>query len=617
MLKLYLRLIKFLKPHLKYLILSMLFMILFAAMSGFSVTMIVPFTKIIFSTNTLESTTANTEQSQGKAEKEESLVVLMPKFFKDTFNRWLKSDSKAKSLEHLCIFILLVFFLKNVFWYCQSFLIVRVEQGVIRDLRDKLYAHYHLLPLEYFFGEKTGVLISRITNDITLVKGAVANGLAEALRQIFLLIIYLFMIFWASWKLALLAFLLLPPSLLLITKIGQKLRVSSAITQEKMGALTSVLQETISGIRIVKAFVMERFEVGKFKKFSQEYFKTMVKLTRVASLGPPLTEFLGVLVGVLILWFGGQMIISGKGLTPDRFFLFLFAMFSLMQPIKILSHINIDIQQGLAAGKRIFDVLDTEPKIKNIPQPLTTSNLKEKIVFQNISFAYDGKNEVLSDINLEVPAGKILAIVGPSGAGKSTLVDLLLRFYDPLKGEVLIDGANLKNIDVESLRGMIGMVTQEIILFNDTVWNNIAYGYQNATKSEVEAAARAANAHDFIIAMPQGYSTLIGDRGVKLSGGERQRLAIARALFKNPPILIFDEATSSLDSESEFLVQEAIDRLMKGRTTFVIAHRLSTIQNADEIIVLHEGKIVQKGNHQELINQAGLYKKLYQIQFKL
>jgi len=614
--RLYFRLLSFLKPHRKYLISAMIFMILFAGMSGFSITMIVPFTKIVFSEQEAitQDVSPNKEISPGG---EKSLVVLLPKVLKEKFNQLIIGKTRLETLGRFCILIFFIFVIKNLFWYLQSFLIVRVEQGVIMDLRTKLYSHFHLLPLEYFHGQKTGVLISRITNDITLVRGAVANGFAEVLRQGFLLLVFLFLVFWASWKLALIAFLLFPPATLIIGKFGQKVRRSSVLTQEKMGNITSILQETISGIRVVKAFVMEKFEIKKFTDATKDYFKTMVKLTRIGSLGPPLTEILGVFAAVLLLWFAGRDIVTGN-LDPGRFFLFLFAMLSLMQPVRTLSHLNIDIQQGLAAAKRIFEVLDTEPKTKNHPEAIRMNSLKNKVTFQNISFSYDSSDkEVLSKINFEVKAGEIVALVGPSGAGKSTLMDLLPRFYDPTSGEIGIDGVDLKKIDLRSLRNLMGIVTQETILFNDTVWNNIAYGYDHASKEEVESSARAANAHQFIMDMPQEYQTIIGDRGVKISGGERQRLAIARALFKNPPVLIFDEATSSLDTESEALVQEAIDRLMKGRTVFVIAHRLSTIQNADKIVVLDDGKIVQMGKHSTLIQQAGLYKRLYEMQFKI
>lgn len=611
----YFRLLSHLKPHLKYLIPAMVFMVLFAAMSGFSITMIVPFTRIVFS-QPGEISQQSFEQKENPDQEKESLVVLLPKRLKEKFNQVIVGKTYLETLGRFCILVFLIFLLKNLFWYAQSFLIVRVEHGVIMDLRNKLYSHFHVLPLEYFHGQKTGVLISRITNDITLVKGAVANGFAEALRQGFLLLVYLFIVFWASWKLAFIALLLFPFAMLIIGKFGQKVRKSSALTQEKMGAMTSVLQETISGIRVVKAFVMEKFEIKKFTDTTRDYFKTMVKLTRVGSLGPPLTEVMGVFAAVLLLWFAGKEILTGT-LDPGRFFLFLFAMLSLMQPIRSISHLNIDIQQGLAAGKRIFEVLDTQPKIKNYLDSIKKESLEKNVTFENVCFSYDGNKEVLSNISFEVKSGEVVALVGPSGAGKSTLMDLLPRFYDPTSGEIKIDGIDLKKIDLGSLRNLMGVVTQETILFNDTVWNNVAYGHEHASEERVHDAARAANAHDFIMAMPQEYQTIIGDRGVKLSGGEKQRLAIGRALFKNPPILIFDEATSSLDSESEALVQEAIDRLMKGRTVFVIAHRLSTIQNVDKIVVLDHGRIVQIGDHKSLMEEGGLYKRLYQMQFKI
>ncbi len=611
----YFRLLAHLKPHLRYLIPAMIFMVLFAAMSGFSITMIVPFTKIVFS-QPGEVSQLSFQQSENPDQKEENLVVLLPKALKKKFTQAIVGKTHLETLGRFCILVFLIFLVKNLFWYAQSFLIVRVEQGVIMDLRNKIYQHFHLLPLEYFHGQRTGVLISRITNDITLVKGAVANGFAQALRQSFLLLVYLFLVFWASWKLAFIALSLFPFALLIIGKFGQKVKKSSVVTQEKMGAMTSVLQETISGIRVVKAFVMEKFEIKKFMQATKDYFKTMVKLTRIGSLAPPLTEVLGVFAAVLLLWFAGREILSGQ-LDPSRFFLFLFAMLSLMQPLRTISHLNVDIQQGLAAAKRIFEVLDTQSKIKSYPDAVKKQSLQKNVTFKDVCFSYDGNKEVLSDISFEVKAGEAVALVGPSGAGKSTLMDLLPRFYDPTRGQIKIDGIDLRRINLGSLRNLMGIVTQETILFNDTVWNNIAYGQKDASEDRVHDAARAANAHDFIMAMPQGYHTMIGDRGVKLSGGEKQRLAIARALFKNPPILIFDEATSSLDSESEALVQEAIDRLMEGRTVFVIAHRLSTIQNVDKIVVLDHGKIVQIGDHESLMKQGGLYKRLYQMQFKI
>lgn len=591
-------------------------MILFAGMSGFSLTMVVPFTKMIFSEQNAPISDSVKISPDKTPTKGESLVVLVPGKLKEKFDSWLKGKDKLDSLKRLCIFILIIFFFKNIFWYVENYLMIMVQEGVVKDLRNKLYSHYHLLPIEYFHGRKTGVLISRVTNDVNLVRSAVSSGFAGGLRQIFLAMAFLFLVVWASWKLTLIALLLLPPSILIITEVGKRLRSKSVLSQQKMGNITSVLQETVSGIKVVKAFAMEKFEIKKFFKHTRDYFKTMVRLTRVGSLAPPLTEFLGVVAGVLILWFGGRSILAGGGLTPDRFFLFLLAMFSLMQPLKILSHVNIDIQQGLAAASRIFEVLDTQPRIRNPEDGVKIESLKESVRFKEVSFRYDNKKEALEKIDLEVKSGEIVALVGPSGAGKSTLVDLLPRFYDPTEGVIEVDGISLKEIDITSLRNLMGIVTQETILFNDTIWNNIAYGDEEATQEKIEEAAKMANAYEFIQSLPEGFNTIIGDRGVKLSGGERQRLAIARALYKNPSILIFDEATSALDSESELLVQEAIDRLMKNRTTFVIAHRLSTIQNADKIVVIDEGKIVQMGKHRDLIKEEGLYKKLYLMQFK-
>lgn len=591
-------------------------MVLFAGMSGFSLTMVIPFTRMVFYDQS--STLSGTEEiSSGKTSAEgESLVVLVPGKVKEKFDSWLKGKDKVDSLKRLCIFILIIFFFKNVFWYLQNYLMIFVQEGVVRDMRNKLYAHYHLLPIEYFHGKKIGVLISRVTNDVYLVRSAVSSGFAGSLRQIFLIMAYLFLVLWASWKLTLIALLLFPPSIFIITQVGKRLRSKSVLSQQKMGNITSVLQETVSGIKVVKAFAMERFELKKFFGYTRDYFKTMIRLTRIGSLAPPLTEFFGVVAGVLILWFGGKSILAGGGLTPDRFFLFLLAMFSLMQPLKILSHVNIDIQQGLAASSRIFEVLDTQPKIKSPKDGIKIETLKEGVRFKGVSFRYDRKKVALDRVDLEVKSGEIVALVGPSGAGKSTLVDLLPRFYDPTEGIIEVDSYDLKKIDIASLRNLMGIVTQETILFNDSIWNNIAYGDEKAVLEKVEDAAKMANAYEFIRNLPEGFNTVIGDRGVKLSGGERQRLAIARALYKNPSILIFDEATSALDSESELLVQEAIDRLMKDRTTLVIAHRLSTIQNADKIVVIDDGRIVQIGKHKELVEKEGLYKKLYEMQFK-
>lgn len=594
---------------------SIIFMALYAGTSGVSLTMVVPLTKIIFEGGSSPGEQGELPQTPSTSLSEK--IDKLAKLDKEAFVEIIGGETKLEHLKRFCIFLLVIFAVKNLFWYGQSFLIVRVEQGVIRDLRDAVYSHYHQLPLQYFHGSRAGELISRITNDINLVRGAVANGLANVLRSSFLVVVFLVMVFWASWQLALVSLLILPPSIILISLVGRQLRVRSAITQEKMANITSTLEETITGIRVVKAFGMEKSEQSKFKGYTGDFFKTMVKLTRIGSLAPPLTEYLGVLVGVLILWYGGQKILVDQTITTERFFLFLVATFSLMQPIKVLSHANIDIQQGLAAGKRIFDIVDTQPTIITPVSPTVLNAPTEQIRFEDVTFGYDPKKPVLEDVSFTVKIGEVIAIVGPSGAGKTTLVDLLPRFYDPQRGRVEIDGVDIKKVDISQLRGLMGIVTQETILFNDTVKNNISYGSDGVQLQAIKEVARIAKAAQFIEQLPERYDTSIGDRGVKLSGGERQRLAIARALLKNPPILIFDEATSALDSESEILVQEAIENMMRGRTSFVIAHRLSTIRHASRIIVLDQGRIVEQGRHQELLELGGLYKKLYQMQFNL
>jgi len=590
-------------------------MALYAGTSGVSLTMVVPLTKIIFEGGSSPGEQGELPQAPPTSLSEK--IDKLAKLDKEAFVEIIGGETKLEHLKRFCIFLLVIFAVKNLFWYGQSFLIVRVEQGVIRDLRDAVYSHYHQLPLQYFHGSRAGELISRITNDINLVRGAVANGLANVLRSSFLVVVFLVMVFWASWQLALVSLLILPPSIILISLVGRQLRVRSAITQEKMANITSTLEETITGIRVVKAFGMEKSEQSKFKRYTGDFFKTMVKLTRIGSLAPPLTEYLGVLVGVLILWYGGQKILVDQTITTERFFLFLVATFSLMQPIKVLSHANIDIQQGLAAGKRIFDIVDTQPTIITPVSPTVLNAPREQIRFEDVTFGYDPKKPVLEDVSFTVKIGEVIAIVGPSGARKTTLVDLLPRFYDPQRGRVEIDGVDIREVDISQLRGLMGIVTQETILFNDTVKNNISYGSDGVQLQAIKEVARIAKAAQFIEQLPERYDTSIGDRGVKLSGGERQRLAIARALLKNPPILIFDEATSALDSESEILVQEAIENMMRGRTSFVIAHRLSTIRHASRIIVLDQGRIVEQGRHQELLELGGLYKKLYEMQFNL
>jgi subfamily B ATP-binding cassette protein MsbA len=618
--KIFLRILKFVRPYWKTLALSLVCTFLFSIFSGASIYLSIPLLETLFDQSPSPS-------MQQQTPPRNSLIPNEVIGFKQQVDRTMQSyifvGSKTESLYRICVIILIVFLLKNLFGYIQSYMMAHVEQGLMMDIRNELYRHLHDLSLSYFTNERTGNLISRVTNDVNVVNGGVSASFVTLIREPLLVIVFLAIAFSLSWQLTLLSFVVFPFSLFIISWIGLRLHKESRLMQEKMADITSVLQETISNVKVVKAFAMEDFEDKKFRKETSSYFRTILKLTRIRNLGSPVTEFLSIVAGVAVIWYGGRQVLSTGDMKAAEFLGFLFAIFQVMPPVKELSSVSNRLQEFAAAGERIFEILDTKPSVQNDPHAVPLAKLEDCIEFRDVSFAYANgggegivKREILAGISLTVKKGEVVAVVGPSGSGKTTLVDLLPRFYDPVEGTITIDGLNLRQIEMQSLRNQIGIVTQETILFNDTVRNNIAYGLSDCPESKVRDAARAANALGFIEAMPQGFESIIGDRGVKLSGGQRQRLSIARALLKNPPIMIFDEATSALDSESEILVQEAIDRLMRNRTSFIIAHRLSTIRNADRIIVLEKGKIVQEGRHVELLKQkSGLYKRLCDLQF--
>ncbi|MBN2000844.1 ABC transporter ATP-binding protein [candidate division KSB1 bacterium] len=625
--KIFFRILSYVKPYWPRLAGSMLCIVFFTFFNGASLISIIPFLNAIFQVSgekTAETKVVNSDPGQlltsnipeSFREKPAELKERVYRLFLGSTELTTKKQSE-QALKRICFFIIILIMLKSVFSYFQAYLMAHVEQSVMRDIRNDLYAHINKLSLSYFQRTRTGQIISRITNDVNLVNGGVSASFVTLIKNPLTIITSLSIALYLSWRLTLVAIVVAPFSMALIGWIGLKLRKQSALSQERMADVTSVLQETVSGIRVVKAFAMESFEIKKFKNQTQQYFKSLIKITRTRNLASPLTEFLGTSVGVGILWFGGQQVLLGEILAPEEFVGFLIVIFSMMQPVKELSSVNNRLQEAVAAGERIFNILDLEPSIKNVASPLPVAAFNDYIEFKNLSFSYNGRDTVLNQVNFKVKKGEVLAIVGPSGAGKSTLVDLIPRFYDPSEGSVLLDGIDVRMIDLSCLRKIMGIVTQETILFNDTVRNNIAYGLADKSMEEIIRAAEIANAHGFINQMPDGYDTNIGERGVKLSGGQRQRLAIARAVLKNPPILILDEATSSLDTESEVLVQQAIERLMKNRTSFVIAHRLSTILNADAIVVLENGKIVQRGTHEQLLSREGLYKKLHNMQFRL
>jgi len=522
-----------------------------------------------------------------------------------------------KGMEMLLILpivIILLFLFKGIFEYGQAYLMNYVGLRIVADIREKLYNHLQILSLSFFTKTPTGILISRITNDVNLIQGSVSNAITGLLKDVFTVLGLITVVFYRDWKLGIIALLIFPLSIIPIKEFGKRLRKFSRKSQQRMGSITTFLHETIAGNRIVKAFNMEEYEKRRFAEENNRFFKIVLKRVKIRAFSHPLMELLGGIAVAIIIWVGGYRVIRGE-LTPGAFFSFMTALLMLYAPIRDLNKVNLEVQEGLAAAIRVFELLDTDPEIEDEEGAIPLPPVSEVVKFQNVSFKYD-EEIVLKDIALYVKVGEVIALVGMSGAGKTSLVNLLPRFYDVNKGQILIDGHDIRKVTIKSLRDQMALVTQQTILFNDTARNNIAYGSLKCSDQEIIEAAKAANAHDFIQRLPQGYETIIGEQGVKLSGGERQRLSIARALLKNAPILILDEATSSLDSDSETEVQKALEELMRGRTVFVIAHRLSTIRNAHRIIVLSDGQIVEQGTHEELIALGGEYRRLYDLQFK-
>ena len=526
---------------------------------------------------------------------------------------FFKQDRTMLTLVPLAI--LGIFLVKGVFSYIYSYYLVKVGQSVIRDLRNLLYSHIQSLPLSFFLKKPTGELISRILNDVSLIQGAVSNVLVGILKDTCQVIFLIGVIFYQDWRMALIAMVSLPLVVYPIINFGRRHRRLSISNQQTTAQVSNILYETITGNRIVKAFCMEKYEVGRFAKKLDKLFAIIMRDTRIGAISRPLMEFLGGIGISLVVWYGGSQVLDGKS-TPGTFFSFLTALIMIYEPIKGISAINNSLQQGIAASERVFDVLDVEPDVPEKKDAIELPRVNNAIEFTDVRFQYDEDTEVLKGINLKVKAGEILAVVGSSGGGKSTLVNLIPRFYDVSSGSLAIDGTDIKDVTFKSLRNQIGVVTQQTILFNDTVRNNIAYGSHDASEEQIRGAASAAHALDFIQQLPKGFDTIIGESGARLSGGERQRLSIARAILKNAPILILDEATSSLDTESEHEVQQAIENLVQSRTTFVIAHRLSTIRNADRIIVIQDGAIVEEGIHDTLLSLGGVYTMLHDMQFQ-
>lgn len=584
--------------------LNILYNILFVIFSLVSLAMIIPILRLLFGL--------------------QKMVLVKPDFHFNTdsiigtfnyfFSKVINDFGKVEALIFICILVIILFFFKNFFRYMAMYHLATVRNGVVKDLRNSLYQKILILPLSYYTEQKKGDLIARMTTDVQEVEWSIMTSLEMIFRDPLSMIGFLITLIVISPQLTLFVLILLPITALLISRIGKSLKRSSDKVQKRMGILLSIIEETISGLRIIKAFNAIEYSENKFKIINQDYTKIMTKVYRKRDLANPLSEFLGILVLVIIMWFGGRLVLGKDATVPPDLFIYYVVIFSqLIVPAKSITTAYYNVQKGAASVDRIKQVLDAEEIIEEKPNAVSIKNFNKEISYNNVCFTYE-KEEVLSNVQLTVEKGKTIALVGPSGGGKSTMVDLLPRFYDCTNGEIRIDGTPIKDFVISDLRGLMGIVTQESILFNDTVFNNIAFGLLNAKEEDVIEAAKIANAHEFIIELENGYHTTIGDRGSKLSGGQRQRLNIARAILKNPPILILDEATSSLDTESERLVQDALEKLMKNRTSIVIAHRLSTIQHADEIIVLQKGEIVERGNHMALIEKNGIYKKLCELQ---
>jgi subfamily B ATP-binding cassette protein MsbA len=537
---------------------------------------------------------------------------------KDNFYAIISSEidekGKIEALLFICILVLITFFFRNLFRYSALYFLTPIRNGIVHDLRIDLHKKMISLPLPFFTKKRKGDLTARLTSDLVEIEWSIMSSLEMIFKDPLNIIIYLITLIVISPQLTIFVVILFPVTGLIIGVIGRSLKKSSDRGQKKMGDLLSIIDENISGLRIIKAFNSEKHINKNFKKDSSEYKSIMTKLLRKKDLSSPMSEFLSTIVMVVVMWFGGQLVLNGNGgLSAEAFIGYILIFSQIIPPAKSLTTSYYHIQKGSAAAERVYEILDAENTIADVKNPKHVTFLNKNIEFKNISFKYEN-TEVLTDVNFSVGKGEMIALIGKSGSGKSTLADLLARFYDIESGEILIDNNNIKEIAITDLRGLMGIVSQESILFNDTIYNNIRLGKIHATEDEIMTAAKVANAHNFIIETENGYQTNIGDRGNKLSGGQKQRLSIARAILKNPEILILDEATSSLDAESEKLVQEALKNLMKSRTSLVIAHRLSTIKNANKIIVLEGGDIIEKGTHQQLIAQNGHYKKLYDLQ---
>ena len=531
-------------------------------------------------------------------------------------NELILRDSSVESLKVLCLVLLGAFFIKNIFLYLKNLSLTYIQFNLITGLRNRIYGHLHSMSLSYFDKARSGELTSIVINDVSNMRVAFGTSFHKLFVEPINIVVFVALLIIINVKLALVAAIIVPLTGATIIAIGKSIRRKSKRTAEKIARIMNIMTENLNSIRVVKAFAMESHETERFHKEQKRYYQLLLKRAKLRLISSPLTETIGAIIGVTLLWIGGRDVLVSAGMTSEDFIRFILILFSVLGPVRLLSNASMELQKGVASAERVFDVLDTPSAIvsKSDAEQITAFN--ERISFDQVSFHYEGSDTVLDDISFELKKGTILALVGPSGAGKSTIADLIPRFYDVNSGRITIDGKDICDIELNSLRRLMGIVSQETILFDDTIRSNITYGINSTDEDQLKAVARTANALDFILEQPQGFDTVIGEKGVRLSGGQRQRIAIARAVLKNPPILILDEATSALDTESERLVRSALETLIADRTVLVIAHRLSTIQKADMIIVMDEGRIVEQGNHDDLIAKKGLYSKLHKNQFR-
>ena len=600
---------RFVSPYKRYIGWAIVLNVLSAIFNVFSFTLLIPILNILFKTG--ENTQVYHFMEWGSG----SLKEVAVNNFYYYVTQMIETHGPQMTLLFMGLFLAFMTMLKTSCYFGSSAIMIPLRTGVVRDIRVMVYSKVMHLPLGFFSEERKGDIIARMSGDVGEIENSITSSLDMPLTNPILILLYFSTLIVTSWQLTLFTVLVLPGMGWLMGKVGKKLKRKSLEAQGKWSDTMSQLEETLGGLRIIKAFIAEDKMVDRFKQCSDELRDATNKVAIRQSLAHPMSEFLGTLLIVLVLWFGGLLILGdGTSMEASTFIFYMVILYSIINPLKDFAKAGYNIPKGLASMERVDKILKAENPIKEPVNPLPLHGMNDRIEFKDLSFSYDGKREVLKHVNLMVPKGQTIALVGQSGSGKSTLVDLLPRYHDVQLGEITIDGVNIKNFRIHDLRALIGNVNQEAILFNDTFFNNIAFGVENATMEQVVEAAKIANAHDFIMETELGYQTNIGDRGGKLSGGQRQRISIARAILKNPPILILDEATSALDTESERLVQEALERLMKTRTTIAIAHRLSTIKNADEICVLYEGEIVERGKHEELLEKNGYYKRLNDMQ---